>query len=297
MDTTYTQFMTNGTLSGSETTHSRFSFFRHTIISYTPTISPLSVGFPLNSCKIPVWILLFIGQTAIHRYMRIKTVSTGHSYREIDRRCAMRIIVVGRGKVGSELAGQLSAVEHDLTLIDLSERRPMSFPTHTTLLSSKAAAVIAITFCVEAGVQDTDRSSPLPSTHDEINLLSCSIARKASGCRHCARVRDPEYVHSPGFIRDELVFLMVNPELSIKARVISRSIRFRRLSASASFARGRIELLDPQNSARVPPDGTAVCLGRSTCRSARTCCCAYLSAATVRPISRKGDSIPKMRTM
>ena len=30
----------------------------------------------------------------------------------------MRIIIVGCGKVGSELAGQLSAAGHDLTLID-----------------------------------------------------------------------------------------------------------------------------------------------------------------------------------
>ena len=35
----------------------------------------------------------------------------------------MRIIIVGCGKVGSELAGQLSAAGHDLTLVDLSERR------------------------------------------------------------------------------------------------------------------------------------------------------------------------------
>ena len=34
----------------------------------------------------------------------------------------MRIIIVGCGKVGSELAGQLSAAGHDLTLIDLAER-------------------------------------------------------------------------------------------------------------------------------------------------------------------------------
>ena len=35
----------------------------------------------------------------------------------------MRIIIVGCGKVGSELAAQLSSEGHDLTLIDLSERR------------------------------------------------------------------------------------------------------------------------------------------------------------------------------
>ena len=35
----------------------------------------------------------------------------------------MRIIIVGCGKVGSALAEQLSAEGHELTLIDLSERR------------------------------------------------------------------------------------------------------------------------------------------------------------------------------
>ena len=40
-----------------------------------------------------------------------------------DRRRSMRIIIVGCGKVGSALAEQLSAEGHELTLIDLSERR------------------------------------------------------------------------------------------------------------------------------------------------------------------------------
>ena len=46
----------------------------------------------------------------------------------------MRIIIVGCGKVGSELAGQLSAAGHDLTLIDCPNAVWMNFPTHTTLL-------------------------------------------------------------------------------------------------------------------------------------------------------------------
>ena len=39
----------------------------------------------------------------------------------------MRIIIVGCGKVGSALAEQLSAEGHELTLIDLSERRLDNF--------------------------------------------------------------------------------------------------------------------------------------------------------------------------
>ena len=35
----------------------------------------------------------------------------------------MRIIIVGCGKVGAALAEQLSAEGHELTLVDMSERR------------------------------------------------------------------------------------------------------------------------------------------------------------------------------
>ena len=63
-------------------------------------------------------------------------------------------------------------------------------------------------------MQDTDLLIAV-TAHDEINLLSCLIARKASGCHAIARVRDPEYVSDLGFIRDELgISMVINPELS-----------------------------------------------------------------------------------
>ena len=114
----------------------------------------------------------------------------------------MRIIIVGCGKVGSELAGQLSAAGHDLTLIDLSERR-LDELSNTYDLATVKGSGTSYHILREAGVQDTDLLIAV-TTHDEINLLSCLIARKASGCHAIARVRDPEYVSDLGFIRDEL---------------------------------------------------------------------------------------------
>ena len=113
----------------------------------------------------------------------------------------MRIIIVGCGKVGSELAGQLSAAGHDLTLIDLSERR-LDELSNTHDLATVKGSGTSYHVLREAGVQDTDLLIAV-TTHDEINLLSCLIARKASGCHAIARVRDPEYVSDLGFIRDD----------------------------------------------------------------------------------------------
>ena len=67
----------------------------------------------------------------------------------------MRIIIVGCGKVGSELAGQLSAAGHDLTLVDLSERR-LDELSNTYDLATVKGSGTSYHILREAGVQDTD---------------------------------------------------------------------------------------------------------------------------------------------
>ena len=78
----------------------------------------------------------------------------------------MRIIIVGCGKVGSELAGQLSAAGHDLTLIDLSERRLNELSNMYDLATVKGSGT-SYHVLREAGVQDTDLLIAV-TTHDEI---------------------------------------------------------------------------------------------------------------------------------
>ena len=169
----------------------------------------------------------------------------------------MRIIIVGCGKVGSALAEQLSAEGHELTLIDLSERR-LEELTNRLDLTAVVGSGTSYQVLLEAGVQDTDLVIAV-TTHDEINLLSCLTARKASGCHAIARVRDPQYVADLGFIRDELgISMAINPELST-ARVVSRLMRFPSAIGVSTFARGRIELLDVRIPAGSRLEGLAVC--------------------------------------
>ena len=198
----------------------------------------------------------------------------------------MRIIIVGCGKVGSELAGQLSAAGHDLTLIDLSERR-LDELSNTYDLATVKGSGTSYHVLREAGVQDTDLLIAV-TTHDEINLLSCLIARKASGCHAIARVRDPEYVSDFGFIRDELgISMVINPELST-ARVVSRLIRFPSAIRVSTFARGRIELLDLKIPHESRLDGMAVCEVNPLLRTDVLLCMVRRDGQTYIP---KGDFI------
>ena len=169
----------------------------------------------------------------------------------------MRIIIVGCGKVGSALAAQLSSEGHDLTLIDLSERR---LETLSTTLDVAAVVGSGTSYQVlkSADIQHCHLLIAV-TAHDEINLLSCLIARKAAGCHTIARVRDPEYVSEIGFIRDELgLSMVINPELST-ARVVSRLIRLPSAIGVSTFAKGRIELLDVRIPAGSRLHGMAVC--------------------------------------
>jgi len=154
----------------------------------------------------------------------------------------MRIIIVGCGKVGSALAEQLSKQGHALTLVDLSEER-LSELTVTFDVDSVTGSGTSYHVLQEAGVEEADLLIAVTS-QDELNLLSCLIARKASGCHTIARVRDPKYVTEANFLRDELgLSMLINPELST-AQVVSRLIRFPSAISVRAFAKGRIELLD-----------------------------------------------------
>lgn len=205
----------------------------------------------------------------------------------------MRIIIVGCGKVGSALAEQLSAEGHDLTLIDLSERR-LEELTNRLDLTAVAGSGTSYQVLLEAGVQDTDLVIAV-TTHDEINLLSCLIARKASDCHAIARVRDPQYVADLGFIRDELgISMAINPELST-ARVVSRLIRFPSAIGVSTVARGRIELLDVRIPAESRLEGMAVCEVNPLLRTNVLLCMVRRGDKTYIPkgdfILRTGDDI------
>lgn len=205
----------------------------------------------------------------------------------------MRIIIVGCGKVGAALAEQLSAEGHDLTLVDLSERR-LTELTNMLDLTSVTGSGTSYHVLEEAGVRDTDLLIAV-TTHDEINLLSCLIASKAAGCHTIARVRDPEYVSEIGFIRDELgLSMVINPELST-ARVVSRLIRFPSAIDVSTFAKGRIELLDIRIPEGSRLDGMAVCEVNPLLRCNVLLCMVRRPGQTFIPkgdfILQKGDDI------
>lgn len=155
----------------------------------------------------------------------------------------MNIIVVGLGKVGEKLVERLSREEnHNITVIDLRQG-----VLHDTVNSYDVMGVsgsgASNEVLSEAGIESADILIAVTGS-DELNLLTCLIARKLNGsCSTIARVRNPEYSKEIHLIKDELgLDMVINPELTA-ATEMARALRFPSAIQIDTFAKGRVEIL------------------------------------------------------
>lgn len=166
----------------------------------------------------------------------------------------MKIIIVGCGKVGRNIAEELAKEKHDLVLIDSNNDILTSLSNSLDVLGVTGDAA-SLTTLKEAGVTECDLLLAVTSS-DEINMLCCLFARKLNpSIRTIARVRNPIYsIDELSYIKDELgLSMVVNPEMAT-AREIFRSLRFSQAVKVETFARGRVELVSfvlPEDSSFV----------------------------------------------
>lgn len=153
----------------------------------------------------------------------------------------MNIIIVGCGKVGYALADQLNDEGHEITIIDKNEA-VLYAATNVLDVMGIVGNGSSCRIQKEAGVMHADLLIAV-TDKDEVNLLSCLIARKAGQCNTIARVRNPEYYEEIGFIREELgLSLSINPEWAA-AYEIAKLIQIPSALELDSFAKGRINLV------------------------------------------------------
>lgn len=164
----------------------------------------------------------------------------------------MRIVVVGLGKVGRALTAQLAAEEHDLVVIDQNAEI-----IDNIVNIYDVRGVVGNGGCYDVQKEAFEEGADLliaTTSSDEINILSCLVAKKL-GTRHTiARIRNPEYEKQLRFMREELgLSMVVNPEKAT-AREIARVLRFPSAIKREQFCRQRFELVEY----RVGPDNPMV---------------------------------------
>ena len=154
---------------------------------------------------------------------------------------SLKIIVVGCGKVGATLVEQLSREGHDLTIIDVNESI-VSELSNTYEVLGLTGSGASYSLQQEAGVESADLMIAVTDS-DELNLLCCTLAKKAGNCATIARVRNPDYTVERRFLRQQLgLSMIINPELEA-ATEIARLLRLPTALDISSFAKGAAELI------------------------------------------------------
>jgi len=155
----------------------------------------------------------------------------------------MNIIVVGLGKVGEKITELLTREEnHNITVVDIRQSILQDTVNSYDVMGVSGSGA-SNEILSEAGVETADILIAVTGS-DELNLLTCLIARKLnSNCSTIARVRNPEYNKEIHLIKEELGLAMViNPELTA-AGEMARALRFPSAIQIDTFAKGRVEIL------------------------------------------------------
>jgi trk system potassium uptake protein len=169
----------------------------------------------------------------------------------------MRILVIGAGAVGFDLAQRLSDEGHEVVIVDSDPERVQRAADNLDILTVLGNGA-SIPVLEEAGISDTDILVAV-TRGDEVNLMACLIASRRGVPVKIARVSHPEYHTSESILsREELgVDLLIGPEQE------SAWEMFQLLNAAAAtdlvrFAEGRVQLVGMRVRENAPIVGKTV---------------------------------------
>ena len=163
----------------------------------------------------------------------------------------MDIIVAGVGKIGYKVISTLVAEGHDVTVID----------NQTDIITEVTNIFDVIGVCgncadcetlEEAGIDKAELFIAFTGS-DEMNMLSCFLAKKMGAKHTVARIRNPEYNdRSLGFMRQQLDLSMsVNPELLV-AQELYNILKIPSAFKVDYFARRSLEIIEMKIKADSP---------------------------------------------
>ena len=139
----------------------------------------------------------------------------------------MRIVIIGAGKLGYSIAELLSNEQYDVVVVDQDETRLEAVKNNLDVLTILANGASPVT------MEDPDiRNSDLlvaATAIDEVNMVSCILAKK-HGIRYtAARIRDMKVIDNSddimiakNYLKENFdIDMILNPEL-ITSREIDR---------------------------------------------------------------------------
>ena len=155
----------------------------------------------------------------------------------------MKIIILGAGQVGSNLAQNLTKEASDITVVDIDGDRLRDLQDRFDIRTVRGMASHP-DIMRQAGAEDADMLIAVTSS-DEVNMVACQVAHTVFHTpTKIARIRTAAYLTDDGIFRDEAmpVDYIVNPE-KIVTQDITRLIDNPGALQVMDFANGQVQLV------------------------------------------------------
>lgn len=155
----------------------------------------------------------------------------------------MKIIIIGAGEVGFQIAQKLSDENQEVFLIDKDPEKIRSITEKLdvqAILGSGTSPKILKT----AGIKGADMLVAATDS-DEVNLIACLLARHLTNyIVKVARIRDPEYLEEMDLFSSNLLAVdeIINPA-SVMVETIKNLISVPGATDVIDFAGGRVKLI------------------------------------------------------
>ena len=144
----------------------------------------------------------------------------------------MRVIVIGAGEVGYDVARILSMDQHDVVVIDVDQERLDSVADRLDVMTIHGNGTSA-SVLEGAGIKSAELLVAVAAI-DEVNIISCMMASRLGVGTTVARIRSKELAdsHSVLSASDLGINLIIHPEESTAREIVGL---LRRASATDSL--------------------------------------------------------------
>ncbi len=153
----------------------------------------------------------------------------------------MKIIIIGAGKVGIQIAKTLSLEDNDITIIDQKEniRQEIDDTIDIMAVVGNGADVDVLE---SAGIKEAEMLIAVTQS-DEINIIACMMAQQYGVAKKIARIRKREYLNKKFLSKEKLgIDYIINPELVTVNEIVKLLNTPANVSEVLDIANGEISL-------------------------------------------------------
>jgi trk system potassium uptake protein len=133
----------------------------------------------------------------------------------------MRVLIIGAGDVGLRLGHRLARAKHDVTVIEADAQKASRAQAQVDgrVVHGNGASIEVL---AEARLEQANLVAAMTDS-DEINLLSCQLAKKAGRLTTVARVRNPEFTDPdyPLTPQDMGADHVIHPEMEAATAIVN----------------------------------------------------------------------------